>query len=1384
MLGSIIPSSDLAYANDQSKDIEKILGSLSKKDRESLRQLDVQPGFTIQPGINTDSEEPVNIIVEFKQDPAKVTIAKAKMDKKHKAITLSSAENEVEASHKAFKQALQNLDNSELKKNTDSAVSTIKQEYRNAFNGVAITVPGKMVEELTKIDVVKRIWNDEEVKLDLPEMQDNQLGPQMIDSIPQIGVDELHEEGIKGEGIKVGVIDTGIDYNHPDLEEAYQGYRAVDGEDAADIDPDSVKGWDFVDDDADPMEATYEEWENSGEPEFDYFGSSYYTAHGSHVSGTVAAQQKNEVDYAVKGIAPEADLYAYRVLGPYGSGATNGVLAGIDKAVKDEMDVINLSLGMNVNDPLSPTSIAVNNAMLSDVVTVVAAGNAGPGEQTLGAPGTAALSISVAASDVSQTVPTFVAVIGAEELADVQLLGKNFSDNLADLQSKSFELEEAGLGTPADFSDKDFSGKIALIERGELTFDDKIRNAKAAGAEAVIVYNNEEGQIPSYLGEDTSYIPSFRISKEDGSKLKNAAQQGEYLSFGELGEVKTAGDHLADFSSRGPVAGTYDIKPDVTAPGVSIFSTVPHYYNDQEGKSYDNAYARMQGTSMASPHVAGTAVLILQENPDYTAFDVKAALMNTAVELQEDYSVFEVGAGRINAYDAVHAKTLIKVRNQTEMVEGEEIVTIDHETGSIAYGSQYMLEEEGVSVSKDISVENATSEAKTYEVKTTFLPAKDKRQDAAENDVGIDIPDLIEVSPREKTDIKAEIHVPESASFGTYEGYIQITNMDNSQEKYQIPFAVRVTDKGIDYFDFDRHAVPNDWTFHPFLVPFLNATFQLKSPMEAVDVIIRDIDTDEPIGLVGTLDTTTVEVGTEYYLMQAFMGNVYLFTDDPDHPVSDELTMLPEKDYKIQFLGYGEDGKDYTLNEVVAVDNTVPEVTFNDVEPGVVEVDESMYTDEDGYYALWVHTNVYDGTVDVLSEHGYDYDQSKNMVAYYQNSPFPGYLPVSEDGEMKFGVLPEELEDGPLNLRLVAIDMATNANFLDPYEYNFVKKGTEYAQVTYDKEEVKLDDTLTLTLNVQNVKDLISGEFEVAFNNELYKFVDVSPNKALEDYANEVGTEITVDDPVFTPDLYTDTVKLGAAFDDKDIEGISGDMDFLDVTFKVKNDTFYEDVGRLSALPVQEFTYQPSDSDQSVTIPVLGNDKYNFISKHSKIQGSVMAEAFLHPDGFPLPEDYEGLGTKVTVKAPDGKTYKGILEEGRANFTIDKLPVSDQPYELKIEVPGHLDIIHEVMVGKEKDGDLFGNLITVRQPTNEAGDVNGDGVIDIMDVMRLVAEYGKGDSETDINKDGIVDETDIRFVEKNFLNVGPNVKKQPIEKLGKKDLNDLLEAIGLEPSNN
>jgi subtilisin family serine protease len=112
------------------------------------------------------------------------------------------------------------------------------------------------------------------------------------------------KKDLTGKGLKIGVIDTGIDYNHPDLKEAYKG------------------GYDFVDNDEDLMETTYNDWKNGKyKPEFS-MGHSYYTEHGTHVSGIIAGQGTNDSDYATKGVAPDADIYGYRVLGPYGSGTT------------------------------------------------------------------------------------------------------------------------------------------------------------------------------------------------------------------------------------------------------------------------------------------------------------------------------------------------------------------------------------------------------------------------------------------------------------------------------------------------------------------------------------------------------------------------------------------------------------------------------------------------------------------------------------------------------------------------------------------------------------------------------------------------------------------------------------------------------------------------------------------------------------------------------------------------------------------------------------------------------------------------------------------------------------------------------------------------------
>jgi len=1347
-------------------DVKEILSKLTNDQRRSLNEVKAEAGFKIQPGINTNSEQPVNVIVEFKQDPAKVELAK-----NPNQISLLQAEDKVEASHRKFKESIQGLSGEKR-----SGAVEITHEYREAFNGVAATLPGNLVEDLIRIGVVKRIWKDEMVQLDLPDAKQYPMDPKMIDSVPQIGVDKLHDEKIEGQGIKVGVIDTGIDYNHPDLSGAYKGYRAIDGKDPSAVDPDSVKGWDFIDNDADPMEETYEEWKASGQPEVDNYGNAYYTSHGTHVSGTVAGRQENTVDSAVKGVAPEVDLYNYRVLGPYGNGSTGGILAGVDKSVKDEMDVINLSLGSNLSSAVSPLSVAVNNAMLAGVVATVASGNAGDGAMTIGSPGSGALAITVGASDVSQTIPTYTASADDDTFQDVQLLAKDFTDDVGAFQEESLPVAFAGLGKSSDFESTDVKGKIALIERGDIAFDEKLKNAKKAGAAAAIVYNNEEGQIPYYVGESTGYIPSFRLSKKDGERLKVLSESGTVFKFGELRNTKSEGDHLADFSSRGPIAQSYDVKPDVIAPGVAIYSTYPSYMNDPEGNSYDAAYARIQGTSMAAPHVAGAAALILQENPDYTPFDVKAALMNTAEDLKEEYSVYEVGAGRINAYDAVHADTSIKVMDQTETIEDGEAGVIKNETASFSFRSHYLGDDDkAIEVSRPVVIKNTSKEEKKFAVSAEFLPAKGGRQDAAKNGVKFTMETSIPVKANGETQADPKLQVPQKAAEGTYEGYVRFTNESDPDETYQVPFAIRVTGKGIDFVELERPVITNSWNqFHAFLIPFTPVTFKFKSPMETVDIVITDGETDEPIGYVGSLyNASEVLPGTELMITQGFTGNVNEFTGDPNYPIGTENVKLPEGGYKFKMIATDKEGNTFVDESVAVVDNTKPEMTYLDHKPGIIEVDESMYTDEDGHHAVWVHSNVYDSSIDYLKSKGLNYDQSANMTVYYENSAFPsGLLPVKPNGDLKVGILPEDIENRPLELDLQTVEMGTTDRFDN---YVFVKKGTEYAAASYDKKKVRKGDEITATLTMNNVKDLEDGKFGLTFMKNNFKFKEVKASKAFKEFAKANDLEIELAEPVFKEDFWDTTATFGASLKGSETKGYSGKQDFLDVTFEVISDEYY--AGDYS-FTVNDVSY----NNRSKPMDAFVGDLFSITPSTSKLEGYVSPEGLMEEDGQIFYDvDLTKIGAKAYVKAPDGKKYNGEIEANGA-FLIEDIPAQKGKYELVVEIPGHLDSVSTVELAKLVDGEWGGLWTRAYPPVSFAGDVNSDGVIDIHDMMRLVAQYGKKNKDADINIDGVVDELDVRLVEQNFLRSAKGAKKKPTETLGKKDINELLKSIGLKPA--
>ena len=462
------------------------------------------------------------------------------------------------------------------------------------------------------------------------------------ESVEIIGGEEVRRffdnknQRLTGKGVTVGVIDTGVDYTHPDLKRNYAGGR------------------DLVDNDRDPMET---------------LALGKATIHGTHVAGIIAANGK------IKGVAPEARIVAYRALGPGGGGTTEQVLAAIDQAIKDKVDIVNLSLGNDINGPDLPISLALNRAVDRGIVAVAASGNSGPNVWSVGSPGTASKAISVGASTPTLETP-YISIVGSREQFQIEPMEGSATWNL----DRSVDLADGGLGRPDEL--KHVDGKIALIERGVLTFTQKAENAQKAGAKAVLIYNNVSGG--RFMGNLDSQltIPVGALAKGDGVILQKEIKKQTTAARVVVSEER---DQLADFSSRGPVTGSWEIKPDIVAPGVAINSTIP------------GGYLSLQGTSMAAPHVAGACALIKQAHPDWSPDQIKAALMNTAIPLaksstatnprQSYYRTFEQGAGRIQVDQAIKTSTLVSPSSMhfgkfTEQSDVQKVSLTVENTGS------------------------------------------------------------------------------------------------------------------------------------------------------------------------------------------------------------------------------------------------------------------------------------------------------------------------------------------------------------------------------------------------------------------------------------------------------------------------------------------------------------------------------------------------------------------------------------------------------------------------------------------------------------------------------------------------------------------------------
>jgi subtilisin family serine protease len=553
----------------------------------------------------------------------------------------------------------------------------VKHQFTYLVNGLSAQVKYGDIEKIKSIPGVLdvrpvNVYQPEDITGDEPDM---------YSSAPLIGADYVWETSkYTGKDVVVAIVDTGVNYYHPAF--GGTGVETVQLGDKTDrskitgngegYSPRVIGGYNWADGNNDIVDRTSSQ-------------------HGVHVAGTVAGNdinaQINGQAIPFKGIAYDSLILAEKVFSndKARTGAmADDIIAGMEHAVRNGAQVINMSLGSPNGAVVAddPEILAVETATNNGVVVAISAGNEGfstdawgikPSAQDrdysmVGTPSVSPSSISVASSENSATY--FEAFTLSKELNGVSHIPMTVANDapIPTTLAGDYSIVYAGLGKTTDFTATNVKDKIALIERGDISFSEKVANAAKAGAKAVIVYNREGDN--SFVNMDVKVsgkpaaVPAMFIRHHDGAALKALLETDPtvQLSFlGKLAEVQLAKDTMSDFSSWGPEPGL-NFKPTLTAPGGNIFSSVG-----------DNQYAVNSGTSMASPHVAGASAVLIQSLKErqiaYKPGDIRTLLSNTAKvlinpETNTPYSVRHQGAGRIQLNHAADTNVSVQYHGE------------------------------------------------------------------------------------------------------------------------------------------------------------------------------------------------------------------------------------------------------------------------------------------------------------------------------------------------------------------------------------------------------------------------------------------------------------------------------------------------------------------------------------------------------------------------------------------------------------------------------------------------------------------------------------------------------------------------------------------------
>ncbi len=644
---------------------------------------------------------------------------------------------------------------------------TERRSFDTLWNGMSITIKSSDVNKLRVLAGVKAIYPVGITKI--PETQT--IDPELATALAMTGADIAQSElGFTGTGIRVAVMDTGIDYNHPDLGGCFGAGCRV------------VTGYDFVGDayNADPTSPSYNPVPAPDNDPDDCNG------HGTHVSGIVGANG------SVVGVAPGVTFGAYRVFGCQGSVNDDIMLAAMERILADDMDVLNMSIGDAYGWPQYPTAQASDRLVKKGIVVVASIGNNGAnGLYAAGAPGLGKDVIGVASFDNSHINALSFNVNAPGDGRAVAYLDLATTDS-PPTSGNSAELVYVGRGcsVPLDPYLADPNGKVALIERGTCTFNEKYQRAIAAGATGVIIYNNSAGL---FAGGGVIGVPGkfgISISRADGLYLNTLVGSSAAWTNTRINAPNPTGGLISSFSSYG-LSPDLALKPDIGAPGGLIRSTYPLELG---------GYATISGTSMSSPHVAGAVALLLQAKSNLTPAQVRDALLNSADPKNWSLNaglgfldhVHRQGAGMLDIDDSILATTTITP---------SKIATGEGEAG--AFVQTMTLKNSGASsVTYDLSSVNALS---TGGVITPSFWGSDASVAFSASSV---------VVPAGGTaTVTATINPATGPVNGQYGGYLVFTPQGGGQV-YRVPFAGFVGDyQGIQMLTPTANGFPRlGWT--------------------------------------------------------------------------------------------------------------------------------------------------------------------------------------------------------------------------------------------------------------------------------------------------------------------------------------------------------------------------------------------------------------------------------------------------------------------------------------------------------------------------------------------------------------------------------------------